>query len=432
MVQDANPTTHPSKEVFKKLSSILNISEIECYTLFLDKSFDFHLNFNSLSQGLATDSNIAKNFYGKCNETPKFFNFKDPSSWSTLNQSLMPDHNHIVACYYEKKIQGNGSDVKYVKIFDESTAFSLFHYDETMVKHVFLVTKKDKKNDYHIKYYDTEKHEIVRTNRRIYANIPNSVSPLQSESRLILYQSLDSYQIHNCLNHILKLYIEKEWKSVPSDRSFTYNEKSSGPKTIPIVQKITDDADYELGVDIKNIDFNAITSDTTLFNHINRPIVMCYHVGTNLQTGGSEFGQFSHLASFNEQNLHEPIVIVITLNRCYQFKAYIPLDNVKDYLLKNCITSTGRINGVNDHMKQLANLTTVVDEKNEKQQERVEKWWSKSNCHCDCCLLAKSQYSNNISIYGPQPRMGIELDTIEYLKIFNLDTQERTVLKLTT
>ena len=67
---------HPSKTLFKYLAKLLKLTELECYTLYLDNALDFRLDFNSLSENLETDPELALSFYGSENEAPRFFNFK--------------------------------------------------------------------------------------------------------------------------------------------------------------------------------------------------------------------------------------------------------------------------------------------------------------------------------------------------------------------
>ena len=83
-------TIHPSKTLFKLLGKILKLTEIECYTLYLDNALDFRLDFNSLSENLETDSEIAESFYGLENEPPRFFNYKNYTDWCRINNNLLP------------------------------------------------------------------------------------------------------------------------------------------------------------------------------------------------------------------------------------------------------------------------------------------------------------------------------------------------------
>ena len=138
---------NPGKAVFRYLANYLKITELECYTLYLDNALDFRLNFNSLADNLETDNDIAQDFYGSNDDAPKFFNYKKYTDWSRLNNSLMPQGEFL--CFYEyRKIHKN--QYKWIKIYDESTTSYLFKRStQKLVPHCFIL-KHDENSNYYI------------------------------------------------------------------------------------------------------------------------------------------------------------------------------------------------------------------------------------------------------------------------------------------
>ena len=135
---------NPGKKIFRYLTKLLKLKdEIECYTLYLDTALDFRLDFNSLSENLQTDKDIARSYYGSDNEEPRFFNYKNYTDWAKLNNCLMPDNEYL--CFYEEKRYCNNG-LKWVKIYDESTTTILLknNPEHNLVRHCFIL-RHDKK-----------------------------------------------------------------------------------------------------------------------------------------------------------------------------------------------------------------------------------------------------------------------------------------------
>ena len=119
---------HLAKQIFKKLSTLLHITELQCYTLYLDNALDFRLDFRSLSSHVKTDIGLAKHFYGGIDEPPKFFNYKSCFDWARLNGNIMPKTECL--CLYLEKPSKRGEST-YIKIYDESTITRLFYPNES-------------------------------------------------------------------------------------------------------------------------------------------------------------------------------------------------------------------------------------------------------------------------------------------------------------
>ena len=129
---------HLGKQLFKKLSALLQITELQCYTLYLDNALDFRLDFRSLSDDVKTDITLAKHFYGDINEAPKFFNYKSCFDWARLNSNIMSKSDCL--CLYMEKTKKSG-EKQYIKIYDESCITRLFYPNLTVTRHIFLLQK---------------------------------------------------------------------------------------------------------------------------------------------------------------------------------------------------------------------------------------------------------------------------------------------------
>lgn len=369
---------HLAKQLFKKISVLLNITELQCYTLYLDNALDFRLDFRSLSSHVKTDINMAKHFYGGNDEPPKFFNYKSCYDWARLNSNIMPKTECL--CLYLEKPSRSGQN-RYVKIYDETVVTRLFHPEVAIKRHIFLLQREYKNNKkLEIKYFSD------KNTWHIY--------PEGSESPYIFKRSMTCVNISDCLNDVIK------------------------------------DLSPEVDL-IPNCNFDELTSNESLLSHIKRPIIICCHTGSKVTISSllshkdvkPSNTHYTSLAIFNEKNICDPLVLCVTLPQdTNKFVIYQPQDNVSQEIIRNCMKSEGRITGINDYLKDLASKTKQT--KANESSELVEKWWSRYICRCSCCQLAKNEYGSNISLYGPQQRSGINLDTVEYMTVFNLKSSE--------
>ena len=93
---------HPAKQIFVQISLILQISELDCYTLYLDTALDFRLDFSVLADQSKTDESLAEQLYGDKNKPPRFFNYLSYSDWSRLSNNLLPSNEGL--CFYLESI----------------------------------------------------------------------------------------------------------------------------------------------------------------------------------------------------------------------------------------------------------------------------------------------------------------------------------------
>ena len=373
--------THLSKAIFQRISTILNVTELQCYCMYLENALDFRLDFRSLSQHVRTDLRMAKQFYGDKSSAPKFFDYKSCSDWSRLNNSIMPK-TECLSLYLERSIQGSGSQKKYIKIYDETCVTRLFHPQLSIRRHIFILHKEKTKQDLDISYI----------NDRNYWHI----YPETSEEDKMLHKSSRNFLIGECLNEVLIMTEQQKQYTIPHD-----------------------------------LNFDMLTSSISLFDYIDRPIILCTHTGNRL-TKAALLGHssvkpinmhFSSLAVFNESNKNAPLVMCVTLPQdTDKFLVYVPKKDISEEIISQSVKSSGRITDINDYLKTLAKQTKKPRDK--ECDAIIDKWWSKYLCRCNCCILAKTNYSANISLYGTQPRVGINLDTIEYLNIFDLKTPQ--------
>ena len=370
-------TMHLAKQIFKKISALLHLTELQCYTLFLDNALDFRLDLRSLSNQAKTDVNLAKHFYGSLDDAPKFFNFMSCFDWARLNNNIMSKSECL--CLYIEKITQSGQK-KYIKVYDESCVTRLFQPTLSITRHIFLLTKDKGEKKFCISYLSD------KSNWHIYPEI--------SETEYILHRGKKCIHISECLNDILKL-IDPDIEAIP------------------------------------NCSFDELTSNMSLLNHIDRPLVICSHTGSKLTMSSVSSHRaikpkkmhFSSLATFNEKSSNEPLVLCITLPQdTDHFFIYQPQKLISKEIINSCIKCEGGATGINEYLKDVANKTEKIE--NNKKNEFIEKWWSRYICRCQSCKLAKNEYANNVSLYGPQQRAGINLDTVEYLIIFNLKTDE--------
>ena len=367
---------HLSKIIFKKLAAILHITELQTYCKYLENALDFRLDFRALSQHIKTDVTLAKQFYGGENEPPKFFDYKSCFDWARLNNNIMPK-SECLSLYLEKSIQGHSNQKKYIKIYDETCITRLFYPELRIRRHIFILSKHRTNNDLEVNYINDQSFWHIY--------------PEVSEMDGILKKSVKSFQISECLNDILCKTNAQKVDLIPP-----------------------------------NCNFDMISSNVSLFNRLDRPLVICTHTGNDLKKtallGHSAVKpsnmHFSSLAIFNETNKNFPLVICVTLPQdTDMFLAYQPTELIGKEIVSYSVKSPGRVTGINDYLENLASETKKT---NQKSDAMIEKWWSKYLCRCDCCILAKNEYSSNISLYGTQPRVGINLDTVEYITIFGL------------
>ena len=314
------------KLVFKNISQILNLSEIQCYTLYIDKGLDFHLDFRFLTKSLQTDPNIAKQFYGDDDSPPKFFDYQQSSDWARLNNNLFENVNEYV-CFYRS------SSRTLHKVFDECTITKLFEketmpinptcdtsYENNYRKHIFTLHCKD--NKYNLVYtFDDSKN---------FKNVPH---PKLSEEKFILKLGFPSFKASETLGYIIN-YLE----DVTNQLCY--------PSPFPLLT------------------FNEITNDLTLFSNFDFPILIVSHTGSILhkrQNYQCTDDNFTTLAFYNEENENEIKVICMTICEDGKFMAYIPYDSIKKIIISKCVTSVGRITDINDYFKEKANICAQND-----------------------------------------------------------------------
>ena len=372
---------HFAKQIFKKISTLLHITELQCYTLYLDHALDFRLDFRMIADHVKTDVNVAKQFYGSNDVPPKFFNFKSFSDWGRLNNNIMKKTESL--CFYlERDVQGAPGQKEYVKVYDESCITRLFYPAISITRHIFIA------------HMDSDSRKLKDDLSYVNDKSAWHIYPEASEKTFILHYSLRSSQISECLADILGI-----------------TAKSTKP----------------LGHDM----FDKLTSNSSLLEHIDRPVVVCAHTGDTSamsylcrrKTLNPKNLQFASLAIFNERNVNQPLVLCVTLAQdTDKFLMYEPQQQISQEIISACLKSSGRVTGTNDYIKDLANSTEAPSGGSD--DELVKNWWQRYICRCTCCELAKNEYSNNISVYGPQKRRSICLDTIEYMYIFNATTHQ--------
>ena len=376
---------HPSKVIFRYLARRLRQTELQCYISYLDNALDFHLDFRTLSENLKTDSELGKSLYGEESEPVKFFDFKLSADWARLNNSVLPS-DECLCFYYQsgKGSVGNGRE-KWFKIYDESTLSILL--DETnkfkLKRHIFILKYDEKNNDYVI--------ELLHQKR-----VNSFNSHITSERKFMQISTKPCKSFSSVINEILLLH-----KNIKEDN----------------FQSIAEE-----------INFNQFTNDLEILNHVEFPILLCSHTGCSIIKHNNKWtikkNFFSNLSMFNETNINDITVICITSDAEGLYTAYYPKDEIRAFIVNDCVKSDGRIKDINEYLTKLSNTQLNEDEKILERKEKTEKWWKKYNCKCDSCSLAKEKYDMNISIYGTQKRVNIFLCIIEYLTIFNLKTEE--------
>ena len=382
---------HPAKQIFVQISLILQISELDCYTLYLDTALDFRLDFSVLADQSKTDESLAEQLYGDKNKPPRFFNYLSYSDWSRLSNNLLPSNEGL--CFYLERFDlKNPLASSYVKIFDDSTITKLFNPNVPIVRHVFVIRRyKSQKFSENLLYFPS-------CNLTLY--------PAISEYNFMLLRSESSPDLISCLNTVIQNAI-------------------SVPFSLP------------------NISFDELTSNELLFTSLKCPVILCTHIGdvssvSDLckKTLKPNFGnqEYSILAIFNERSANEPLILCISLSEgCDKFVVYQPLNLLGFEISKSNSSGNGRITDVNNFMKNVAERTAGPKATSDPQKDLksktslkdfVKDWWERYPCRCDPCTLGKEEYSKNISLYGPQKRTSMFLDITEYLKIFDLETED--------
>ena len=378
-----------SKKVFQTLASIFKTSAIQIYTKYLDNSQDFFLDFSALSDGLKIDNEWAKNLYGNDDSIPpRFFDCSKSADWARLNKSVMPKYQSL--CFYQMKAsQRHGSKYKkFFKIYDESCITRLFNPQNNIKRHIFVLYK-DKDNIEDIKYVPNGNFDKKTVSR---------ICPKESESNFMQISTSEAeknathaegYNLNECINTILNTVTGKQ---------------------ISIPQELT---------------FDKLTSNNSLFSEIENPVVLCCHRGGKVTWRGKNSktqNLFTTLACYNERSSLTPLVLCITTNeKLDKYTVYTPNYEIRPHILKHFVKPVDRVTGVNQY---LTSKCKSVSKDNEEDPEEVTEWWQKYKCRCDCCSLAKDNYSKNVSIDGVQPKVTIDLDTLEYMTIFNLKNEE--------
>ena len=370
---------HITKLIFRHISRILKLSELECYSKYLKHIIDIKLNLTPISEGIDNDTKYVKYFYGKDDVPPKFFCHQNYKNWGQLNKHVFPKNINI--SFYQKKKnirnKNNKTYQKYYKIYDEFTNISLFKDDDLNIKRYIFIYD----------YCDNEPTLKVYRDSKDYQNII-----FDSELHFMSKYKYENNNIYTIVSTLLK-----DKKNVSNKNEITFDE---------------------------------MTSDSTLFNHINNPILICTHLNTKWRRNNNDaakFGngqhRFSNIIKYNETNLNPLIIIILTVCKNNVFFGYIPKKSVYDYIVNFNINSLPNISGVNNFFNEKINQTgeKVDNQKNENDNTNkdFDEWWKSYTCRCDVCLVA-GEYKNNFKYFTTQPRKSIVLSTVEYMKMFNL------------
>ena len=365
-----------TKFIFGQIAEIQGISEIEVYTNFVNNIHDSRLDINIL-----TDDYIEE-FYGKNGETPRFFDYKNHRNWSALNNAVMRE-NECLAFYQVKNNE-------FYKIYDDSVGTKLGFPKINLLKHIFLLSKESR-GDEQITYVTNYTAPWI--------------FPFESEKNFLAASEAKG-----------KKYLVKG-KLLGQTLNELLETEADGPTNLP--------DDYN---------FDQLTDDISIFSHVPRPILITSHSGSKITwkykntNNKMVCNYFANLCSYNDRKEGEPIVICLTLDQDGEtLIAYFPTELMKSEIMKQMIKPPGRNPSIKELLKYSASKARgkKAKAKQEKEDERdkyLDEWWSdhSKKCQCYCCQLAKNDYSNNVAVDGPQPIVHINLDTIEYLKFFNL------------
>ena len=363
-----------SKVVFKKLAEIKKKDDIDLYIQFLQNAIDLRVSLNTLAGGIQHNEDWVKKIYGNETNHPKFFDYTKYADWSRLDNSLMEKNECL--CFYQEKAPDKSSSNRYNKIYDGSIIKSLYKSEKNIIleKHIFIL-KKNSKNELHIIY--TNNYESPYIN------------PAMSEQGLMGGQLFyDNKNIAEIINDICGGHGH-------------------------IKEKID-----------TQLDFDSITSDPSLLKFVDKPVLLCSHVGSRINwkyKSNKIHNFFVPHGYYNEENKNPPIIICITIGQNENiYTAYTPDALTNKLILKQCLKSEGRITDLNEYMKEVAAKATKTCT-NEKKQDIFTEWNKNYPCECDCCELGKNLFANNVDVNGPQQKMSINLDTREYLLFFNLN-----------
>ena len=370
-----NNDIHLFKQIFKQLSKLLNINEWDLYAKYLENTIDSRLNLKQFSNTLNWDPEYVKYFYGDDNEGCKFFCHTNYKNWAKINKHVVP--NNVNIAFYQIK-KTHRSKQEYFKIYDETTNNSLFQEE----------------NEFNIvtKYIFTYNYNFTVPQLEFFSE--NYYIDIQYKSEILFIQKekqLEGKNIYKLVCILLKDY-----------KNFNLND---------------------------NITWDQMTNDTSIFNHIDNPILICSHIhskwtGTFVNTKNSQYSKgkhkFSNIIKYNQNNLNSLIIIILTLRNNGYYTAYLPKKAVYNYILKfNDQPVSKDVTGITDFYKEKIKETEINNENIDKTNITYDEWWEKHSCKCDCCSLT-SQYKNNFKIFTTQPRKSIELNTVAYMKMFNL------------
>ena len=371
-----------NKFLFEKIGEILKTDPIKVYIKYLDNALDLKLNFKSLCINLSSEENLAKELYGSATEDPKFFNYKVHSDLSRLNTHTMLENQCI--CVYQKKI----SD--WTKVYDESIVYKVFSSSKNieLLRHIFVLEKQDDKLN--ISYCNNI------TSPHIYPAISEIcfVEKIQVKSTYIA-------KIFNvlCSNLIKSKEVHDDTFMVTTNTQFLHED----------------------------LNFDEITSDFTILEHVDRPVIICAHTGSRINwkfKSKKLYNHFTYLGIFNESNGNEPLVICLTLDQNENmYIGYIPGQDITSNIIKQSTNAESRVPGITEFYKDVKNQTKS-GKKEDKKILEVENWWKNYICRCDCCVLAREKYAMNIDLYGTQQKKKINLSILEYLLFFNLLTKD--------
>lgn len=361
-----------SKIVFKKIAEVQDKNELEIYRDFLNHITDFRLNVGNLTQYMIKD------LYGKEDKNPKYFDYRNHCNWAALANGVMKNNESL--CFYQQK-KGYMA-----KIFDSSIFKKMFESNEDksrdFTKHIFLVSKE--KKDLKISYT---------------TNSSNSdIFPFMSERNFVGEKhTVKNINLGTVLNELI-------------------SQKCDSSIRLP-----------------NECNFDELTNSSTAFSHVKAPVIIASHTGCKIDWKHSNMNNekvqnyFSILASYNEVNQNDPIIVCLSLDSDNNtIIGYTPSYVMRTQILKQINIPLGRNSDIRDFLKDSANKaqgkkSQKAQLKHDQKIEKIDKWLSEHalKCECDCCKITKT-YSKNVAYDGPQKLFKIDLDVKEYLKFFNL------------
>ena len=374
---------HVTKLIFETIGKLLGISGLDCYTKYLEHSFNANINLKVFSHSLQWDSKHALYFYNKQkNQKCSFFCHKNYKNWITVSKHVLPP-DLAISFYIDERDN-------VTKIYDESTVDKLFKED----KGRYILVLKNK-----------------------------TLSLLKAEDKPNLCHFSEKRFIRNT---------KQKW------RTYQHYKDRNLYKLINILVKGKHDSNSN------DIDFYDVMYNGDAFKNVKCPIILCTHVHSkyvkqlykktrNNRISPNSF-KFYTIMTYNETCETTPIVICLTYVDD-EFYGYRPKKRYLEYILTKNAASMQNIQGVTDFYKGFARLPECKPLKKKQANNTddnkltFEKWWPNYPCRCDCCMLSKT-YKDNFEFFKPQTRRSIKLNTVDYMKMFNLYTpQNITKLK---